>query len=165
MPRIVAIIGTAGTWLHLGKSPDILRNHLGLTLFRQGCYRACPCIFQVFDGDTNYCSFPRGLVLVWFLVFFVCFLFVWPYHTACGILVPWPGIEPGPMAVKVPSPNHWPARNSLFCFFLFIYLFLTALGLHWCAWAFSSCVERGLLFIAVRRLLIAVASLDVEHGL
>ena len=31
--------------------------------------------------------------------------------------------------------------------------------------AFSSCGERGLLFVAVRRLLIAVASLVVEHGL
>ena len=47
----------------------------------------------------------------------------------------------------------------------FIYLFLPALGLRCCARAFSSCGERGLLFVAVRRLLIAVASLVVEHGL
>ena len=47
----------------------------------------------------------------------------------------------------------------------FIYLFLAALGLRCCARAFSSCREQGLLFIAVRRLLIAVASLVVEHGL
>ena len=39
-----------------------------------------------------------------------------------------------------------------------IYLFLAALGLRCCARAFSSCRERGLLFIAVRGLLIAVAS-------
>ena len=32
-------------------------------------------------------------------------------------------------------------------------------------WAFSSCGERGLLFVAVHELLIAVASLVVEHGL
>ena len=31
--------------------------------------------------------------------------------TVCGILVPQPGIELGPMAVKVPSPNHWTARE------------------------------------------------------
>ena len=31
--------------------------------------------------------------------------------------------------------------------------------------AFSSCGERGLLFLAVRGLLIAVASPAVEHGL
>ena len=30
---------------------------------------------------------------------------------------------------------------------------------------FSSCGERGLLFVAVRRLLIVVASLVAEHGL
>ena len=47
---------------------------------------------------------------------------------------------------------------------LFIYLFLAALGLRCCAQAFSSCGERGLLFIAVRGLLIMVASL-VEHRL
>ena len=47
---------------------------------------------------------------------------------------------------------------------LFI-LFLAVLGLHCCARAFSSCSEWGLLFVAVRRLLIAVASLVAEHGL
>ena len=46
----------------------------------------------------------------------------------------------------------------------FIYLSLAALGPHCCAQAFSSCSERGLLFIVVRGLLIVVASLVVEHG-
>ena len=32
---------------------------------------------------------------------------------------------------------------------LFIHLFLAVLGLRFCAWAFSSCGERGPLFIAV----------------
>ena len=36
--------------------------------------------------------------------------------------------------------------------YLFIYLSLAALGLCCCAQAFSSCSERGLLFVAVRRL-------------
>ena len=49
--------------------------------------------------------------------------------------------------------------------YLFIYLFLAMLGLHCCARAFSSCGERVLLFVAVRGLLIAVASLLEEHGL
>ena len=47
---------------------------------------------------------------------------------------------------------------------LFI-LFLDALGLCCCVQAFSSCGEQELLFVAVRRLLIAVASLVVEHRL
>ena len=79
----------------------------------------------------------------------------------------------------VPQFNHLPVEGhqyffqflailSLFFFYkfiYFIYLFLAALGLCCCAWAFSSCGECGLLFVAVRRLLIAVASLVVEHGL
>ena len=44
-------------------------------------------------------------------------------------------------------------------FFKFIYLFLAALGLRCCLRAFSSCSERGLLFLAVLRLLIAVLRL------
>ena len=53
-------------------------------------------------------------------------------------------------------------------FFSLIYLFvlfLATLDLRCCARAFSSCVERGLLFVVVRRLLIAVVSLVTEHGL
>ena len=50
-------------------------------------------------------------------------------------------------------------------FIYFIYLFLAVLGLRCCVWAFSSCGEQGLLFVAVHGLLIAVAFLVVEHGL
>ena len=46
-----------------------------------------------------------------------------------------------------------------------IYLFLAALGLCRCVRAFSGCGERGLVFVSDRGLLIAVASLVVEHGL
>ena len=55
--------------------------------------------------------------------------------------------------------------------FLFIHSFIHLFiyfWLHWvflAAWAFSSCSEWGLLFFAVCGLLIAVASLVVEHGL
>ena len=49
--------------------------------------------------------------------------------------------------------------------FFLIYLFLAVLGLHCYVWAFSSCGEQGLLFVAMRGLLIAVASLVAEHGL
>ena len=48
---------------------------------------------------------------------------------------------------------------------LFIYLFLAAMGLRCCVWAFSGCGERGLLFVAVNGLLIAVTSLVAEHRL
>ena len=51
----------------------------------------------------------------------------------------------------------------LFCFVLC--LFLAVLGLRCCAWAFSSCSKQGLLFIAVCKLPIVVASLVAEHRL
>ena len=56
----------------------------------------------------------------------------------------------------------WVSLNLLI---YFVYLFLATLGLRCCVRALSSCGERGLLFVAVRRLLIAVASLVAEHGL
>ena len=46
-----------------------------------------------------------------------------------------------------------------------LFLFLAELGLCCCTRAFSSCGEWGLLSVAVRGLLIAVASLVGEHGL
>ena len=57
------------------------------------------------------------------------------------------------------------AKQLLLFFFFFINLFLAARGLYCCAWAFSSCGERGLLFVAVCGLLTAVASLVAEHEL
>ena len=66
-----------------------------------------------------------------------------------------PGIDP--------ERNHSPLEFSYCLFYLFLYL--AALGLRCCMRAFSSCSKWGLLFIAVRRLLIAVASLVAEHGL
>ena len=53
----------------------------------------------------------------------------------------------------------------VFYFLKLIFLFLAVLGLRCCVRAFSSYGERGLLFVAVHGLLIAVASLVVEHGL
>ena len=52
------------------------------------------------------------------------------------------------------------AQNSFYCFFFGG----AVLGLCCCAQAFTSCGERGLLFVGVRGLLIVVASLVVEHG-
>ena len=66
--------------------------------------------------------------------------------------------------LKLLVPN---SSNDFFYINLFILfiLFLAELGLHCCTQAFSSCIERGLLFAAVHRLLIAVASLVGEHRL
>ena len=48
---------------------------------------------------------------------------------------------------------------------IIIIIILAELGLCCYMSAFSSCGELGLLFVAVRGLLIAVASLVAEHGL
>ena len=61
-------------------------------------------------------------------------------------------------------PPHFPPPAHFF-FSLLINLFLAALGLRCYVQAFSSCGERGLLFVVVHGLLIAVASLVAEHGL
>ena len=58
-------------------------------------------------------------------------------------------------------------------YFIFLNLFLKYLFIYfWLRWVFvaarglfSSCREQGLLFVAVCRLLIVVASLAAEHGL
>ena len=54
--------------------------------------------------------------------------------------------------------------NFLKIYFIYFY-FLAVLGIRCCVRAFSSCGERGLLFVVVRGLLIAVASPVVEHRL
>ena len=61
----------------------------------------------------------------------------------------------------VPCTGRW----ILFFFnkFIYLFLFLAALGRRCCMRASSRCGERGLLFVAACGLLIAVASLVAEH--
>ena len=47
---------------------------------------------------------------------------------------------------------------------LYLFIVLVALSLCYYMWAFSVCSKWGLLFVAVRGLLIAVASLAAETG-
>ena len=49
-------------------------------------------------------------ILFHFILFY--YFFGGPCCAACEILVPQPGIEPGPSAVKAQSPNHWTAKES-----------------------------------------------------
>ena len=85
---------------------------------------------------------------------------------ACGIF-PDQGSNPCPLHWQADSQplHHQGSPQSFLKKNLFnLFLFLAALGLHCCTWAFSCCGERGLLFVVVRRLLMAVASLVAEHG-
>ena len=63
------------------------------------------------------------------------------------------------------APGRFGFFFSFFKIYLFIYLFLAVLGLRFCARAFSSCGERGPLFIAVRGPLTVAASLVAGHRL
>ena len=81
----------------------------------------------------------------------------------CGMWdLPRPGLEPvSPALAGRFSTTAPPGKPSKFIYLLF----LAALGLRCSTWAFSSCGEWGLLFVAVCRLLIVVASLVAEHRL
>ena len=84
--------------------------------------------------------------------------------------LPGPELEPvspalaGGFSTTAP-PGKPPQVFFIYLFIYFIYLFMAVLGLRCCAWAFSSCSKRRLLFVEVRGLLIAVASCVAEHGL
>ena len=46
----------------------------------------------------------------------VCGVFLCLHRTVCRISVPWLGIQPGPLAEKVLSPNDWTTQESpVFC--------------------------------------------------
>ena len=52
-----------------------------------------------------------GLPKHLFLVFCFLFLIFWPRCAACGILVPWSGLEPASPALGEQSLNHWTDRE------------------------------------------------------
>ena len=70
------------------------------------------------------------------------------------------------VSLKIKGPFKIFIYFYFFYFLIFkIYLFMAVLGLRFCARAFSSCGERGPLFIAVRGPLTIEASLVAEHRL
>ena len=46
-------------------------------------------------------------------IFTDAFLFSWPYHVACGILVPQPGFKALPPALRLWSTNHWTVEKEM----------------------------------------------------
>ena len=60
----------------------------------------------------NKIAISTYLTIIKYLFMYLCiYLFLFFGHTACGILVPWPGIEPVPPVVEVQSLNYWAARE------------------------------------------------------
>ena len=80
------------------------------------------CVF-VCTVFVNFCLF-----VLWFPFLFIkrdlslSFFSFWPCFTACGILVPRPGIELVPPALEVWNLNHWNSRESLYIYCLLNHL-------------------------------------------
>ena len=54
---------------------------------------------------TEYARIPVSIYLSVYMYIYISLL------KACRMLVPLTGVEPGPLAVKVWSPNHWTTRE------------------------------------------------------
>ena len=93
------------------------------------------------------------------------FVYFWPHHLVCRILIPWPGVEPWPVAVKAWSPDPWTTREFLSSVFKIQHC-LWAFGLHVAqdvAWADSSSILHCWTFrrfpgFALRALLCTIVS-------
>ena len=151
------------------------------------CVYMCICILSTYACIYNYiCILYRCLLFIYIFIYLIALglcCSTWPpqlWHAnsqlrhACGIQFPDQGSNLGPLhwehgvlSTASPGKSLQVSFNFLFLnkFIYFLFYFLAVLGLCCCARAFSGCGERGLLFVAVRRLLIVVASLVAEHGL
>ena len=66
-------------------------------------------VFNVNEQSNQTLSSIQREIL--FVLFFLNFFIFWPHLAAYRILVPRPGIQSGPIAMKVQSPNHWTAKK------------------------------------------------------
>ena len=99
-------------------------RELGREMGDQGPYVLCPhgecgaegflwCGGHPCDGIQSPPQRVAGTLACMALKSLECSLtfFCFGHHVACGILVPQPGTEPRPSAVRTRSPNHWTARE------------------------------------------------------
>ena len=94
-------------------------------------------LYQNSSGEL-YLIFQSSLWLTGFILNYPLwfFFFFQLYCMACRILVPWPGIEFTPSAVKRQNPNHWTPRKfpTIPCFYSVTLLVKTSkLGWFWYA--------------------------------
>ena len=68
------------------------------------------CDFMTGSGGYMSCWSVRHRWPRYLFFSLICLVFLL-HHTVCGILVPWPGIKPKPLAVEAQSPNHWITRE------------------------------------------------------
>ena len=74
------------------------------------------CFFSLcFKKDDSFqslrVSHGLGEEVLFIYIYIYFFFFFLATLVACGILLPQPGIESGPSAVKAWSPNHWTTRE------------------------------------------------------
>ena len=102
-----------------------IKFYLRHSYFFWSCRAACRIILAEIAEplfSTTHCS----KCYMWIFFFF------WLHCMACGLLVPWSGMEPMSPAVEAQSLNHWTTRETpLFFFFprwiaLFFFLFKSA---------------------------------------
>ena len=132
------------------------------------CFCFCFILFYFLTSLLEYNCFT--MVCQFLLYNKVNQLYIYIYHHISSILRLPPTLPIPPLQVVTKHQADLPVLCG--CFPLVIYftfgsiykfgVFFVALGLRCCARAFSSCSEQGLLFVAVRGLLIAVASLLVR---
>ena len=94
-----------------------------LQIFLEILGHLCPNISSVWDREMSVQWAQKTRNSLWKIcleksqmalnnqIFMFCFVLSWLHHVACGILVPWPGIESVPPAVEAWSLNHWTARE------------------------------------------------------
>ena len=78
-------------------------RHRGLPYSQQTCIY-CLMQMSLYKAISNNRKRRKKLTPLELFFFFLALL-------SCGILVPWPGIKPEPLAVEAWSPNHWTARE------------------------------------------------------
>ena len=112
---------------------------------------------------TLKCTFKNLLNVHFFFFLILPFFFLAASRTACGILVPQPGIEPLPPAVESWVLNHWTTMEVPAALYFFLVIFGSAGSSLLCG-LFSLAVGSGVYSLVVARgFLVAVASLVAEH--
>ena len=91
--------------IHFELSFILLHVYIHLSMFISGL--SFLFHWSIYASFCQYHTFPLSLSLFFFPLFFL-----WPHHTACGIFVSQPGLEPVLPGLEVQSLNQWTTRKG-----------------------------------------------------